>query len=229
MRPSSATSSFPEEYLKPIRDKQVAAETEITNQVKEATAESVANVEREQQMIVQRGIEVEAETKRLVAGIDRDTRTSAPGPKPRSTSSRPSTAPRSPHWTRQSVQTLGEAEPTVTQIRRDRQEQHVSDEDGRLSERRRRVPAVFAGGSAESQDVVRLFQSGPGTFWTNLDGKNPTVVADRHRRARTRYRRTKRRRRNQASDANFAYLRCRHDHQDLKKKVRMVCRGSRRR
>ncbi len=58
---------IPEVYLKPIRDKQVAAETEITAQVKEATAESVAEVEREQQLISQRSLEVEAETKRLVA------------------------------------------------------------------------------------------------------------------------------------------------------------------
>ena len=63
---------IPEEYLQPIRDKQIAAETEITNKAKEATAESDADVEREKEMIAQKSAEVEAETKRLVATIDRD-------------------------------------------------------------------------------------------------------------------------------------------------------------
>src|SRR5487761_1517447 len=60
---------IPEEYLQPIRDKQIAAETEITNKAKEATAESEADVEREKEMIAQKSAEVEAETKRLVPTI----------------------------------------------------------------------------------------------------------------------------------------------------------------
>src|SRR5207253_3488797 len=38
---------IPEDYLKPIRDKQIAAETQVTNKAKEVTAQSVAEVERE--------------------------------------------------------------------------------------------------------------------------------------------------------------------------------------
>src|SRR5581483_8708660 len=34
---------IPEEYLQPIRDKQIAAETELTNKAEEATAESEAD------------------------------------------------------------------------------------------------------------------------------------------------------------------------------------------
>src|SRR5207253_9087644 len=63
---------IPESYLKPIRDKQIAAETELTNRAKEATAQSEAQVENEQRMIEQKVAQVEAETKRMVAGIDRD-------------------------------------------------------------------------------------------------------------------------------------------------------------
>ena len=63
---------IPEVYLKPIRDKQIAAETEITNKAKEITAQTVADVEREQQMIAQRVTEVEANTAKLVAAIDRE-------------------------------------------------------------------------------------------------------------------------------------------------------------
>ncbi len=63
---------IPETYLKPIRDKQIAAETQVTNKAKEATAQSEADVEREQQMIQQKVAEVEAQTKLIVAGIDRE-------------------------------------------------------------------------------------------------------------------------------------------------------------
>lgn len=38
---------IPEAYLKPIRDKQIAAQTELSNQAKQATADALALVERE--------------------------------------------------------------------------------------------------------------------------------------------------------------------------------------
>src|SRR5205807_9070127 len=44
---------IPDPYLKPIRDSKIAQETQETNHVKEATAQSAAEVERAQQMIAQ--------------------------------------------------------------------------------------------------------------------------------------------------------------------------------
>ena len=91
---------IPEAYLKPIRDKQIAAETEITNKAKEVTAESEADVEREQQMIPQRD--------RRSRGRDqahrgrhrsRGREHRPPRPQAKSTSSRPTTRPRSPRST----------------------------------------------------------------------------------------------------------------------------------
>ena len=63
---------IPEAYLGPIRDKQIASETELTNRAKEITAETEAEVEREKQTIQQKVAEVDAETDRLVASIDRE-------------------------------------------------------------------------------------------------------------------------------------------------------------
>ncbi len=108
---------IPEVYLKPIRDKQVAAETQITNQAKEATAESAADVEREQQLVAQRVIEVEAETKKLVANIDREvqnigTRTEAQIDKLKAEFQAQIAALQGQH-----VEALGAAEATVTQLK----------------------------------------------------------------------------------------------------------------
>src|SRR5262249_2807454 len=53
---------IPETYMKEKRDKQIAAETQLTNTVQETTAESDADVKREQQMIERKVKEVEYET-----------------------------------------------------------------------------------------------------------------------------------------------------------------------
>ena len=168
--------AIPDEYLTPIREKQVAAETEITNQVKEATAQSVADVEREEQMVAQRQIEVEAETKRLVAGIDREaqnvaTRTDAQIDKIKAEYDAQIAA-----LTGQKVETLGAADATVTQLT----------ETARSSLYQMKMDVFQGDGDAflrytlaeglSPKMVVRLFQSGPGTFWTNMDGKSLNML-----------------------------------------------------
>jgi len=168
--------TIPEEYLTPIRDKQVAAETEITNQAKEATAESVAEVERQQQMIAQRGIEVEAETKRLVAGIDRDAKNIESGTENAILKLRAEYAAKIAALDAEKVQTLGAAEANVTQMVETARsslyqlKMDVFQNDG---------DAFLRYALAENLNpkiVLRLFQSGPGTFWTNMDGKNLNML-----------------------------------------------------
>src|SRR5262249_1638814 len=61
---------IPEDYLKPIRAKQLASEKELTNKARQATAAARNEVEREEQIVKQKEAEVEAETKRIVAGIN---------------------------------------------------------------------------------------------------------------------------------------------------------------
>ncbi len=168
--------AIPEEYLTPIRDKQVAAETEITNQVKEATAQSVAEVEREQQLIVQRGIEVEAETKRLVAGIDRDTTNTGTRNEAEIGKLKAEYDAKIAALDSQKVQTLGAAAATVTQLT----------ETARSSLYQMKMDVFQNDGDAflrytlaeglNPKMVLRFYQSGPGTFWTNMDGKSLNML-----------------------------------------------------
>src|SRR5207244_3925242 len=107
---------IPEDYLKPIRDKQIAAETQVTNKAKEATAQSVAEVEREEQMIQQRVAEVEAETKRLVAGIDRDVQNLTTLTEAEIEKMKADYAARIAKLGAEQKQVVGEAEATVTKL-----------------------------------------------------------------------------------------------------------------
>src|SRR5262245_30770512 len=68
---------IPDEFLRQKRDRQLAAETRITNEAKEKTAQSDAEVERERRMIDQRVQKVQAETARLVAEIDQQVKNQA--------------------------------------------------------------------------------------------------------------------------------------------------------
>jgi hypothetical protein len=154
----------------------VAAETEITNQVKEATAESIADVERQQQMIAQRGIEVEAETKRLVAGIDRQATNVGTGIEAQIDKLKAEYDARIAALNAQKTETLGAADATVTQLV----------ETARSSLYQMKMDVFQGDGEAflryslaeglNPKMVVRLFQSGPGTFWTNMDGKSLNML-----------------------------------------------------
>ncbi|MBI2827456.1 MAG: hypothetical protein HYX69_22505 [Planctomycetia bacterium] len=162
---------IPETYLKPIREKQIAAETEITNKAKEATAQSEADVEREQRMIPQREAEVQAETKRLVAGIDREVENIGIRTETEIDKMNAEYQAQIASLDAQRTQTLGEAQAQVTRLVETAKsslyqlKMQVFGNDGeaflKYSLAQELNPAM----------VVRLFQSGPGTFWTNMDGK----------------------------------------------------------
>jgi hypothetical protein len=167
---------IPEQYLQPIRDKQIAGETEITNKAKEATAESEAEVEREKEMIQQKSAEVEAETKRLVAAIDREVENIVVGTEAAIEKLKAEYQARIASLDAQKTQTLGEADAEVTRLT----------ETARSSLYRLKMD-VFRQ-NAESflrytlsqklsdKLVLRLFHSGAGTFWTNMDGKGVNLL-----------------------------------------------------
>lgn len=167
---------IPEQYLKPIREKQIAAETQVTNKAKEVTAQGVAEVEREQQTIQQRVAEVEAETKRLVASLERDventlSRTDAEIEKLRS-----DYAARIAALEAENKKVVGEAEAKVTKLK----ETAKSSLYQMKMDIFRDDPNAFLRYSlAEKlnpQVRLRLFHSGPGTFWTNMDGKGTQLL-----------------------------------------------------
>jgi hypothetical protein len=167
---------IPEAYLEPIRAKQIAAETEITNKAKEATAESEAQVERELQMISQRSKEVEAETKRLVAGIDRQAENVVTNTEAELKKLKAQYAAQIAALESEKVRLLGDADSkvkTMTETAKSnlyRLKMAVFENDGNAFLR-------YAMSEQLSPNLVlRLFHSGPGTFWTNMEGKNMSFI-----------------------------------------------------
>jgi hypothetical protein len=167
---------IPETYLKPIRDKQIAGETEITNKAKEITAETEAEVEREQQMIPQRVAEVAANTIRLVAGIDRQAENIATKNENEIEKLQAEYDAKIAALDSLRRQRIGGAEAEVTKITETAKSglyqlkmdvfQHDGDAFLRYSLSEQLNPKM----------VLRLFHSGSGTFWTNLEGKGISLM-----------------------------------------------------
>lgn len=167
---------IPEEYLRPIRDKQIAAETELTNRAKEATAESEAQVERERRMIAQRVAQVEADTRRTVAGIDREIQNIVGRTEAELTKIRADYEAQIATHDSQRIKVLGQAAAQVTQLKEVAKsnlyqlKMDVFQNDGdaflRYSLSQQLNPKM----------ILRLFHSGPGTFWTNLEGKGVNLL-----------------------------------------------------
>jgi len=162
---------IPETYLKPIRDKQIAAETEITNKAKEATAQSEAEVEREEKMIAQRSAEVAAETARMVAGTEREVENIATRTQAEIEKLKAEYGAKIAGLEAQRTQVLGEASAEASKLK-----QTAENELYKLKMEvfQNQGDAFLKASLAESLNpnmVLRLFHSGPGTFWTNLDSK----------------------------------------------------------
>lgn len=163
---------IPENYLKPIRDKQIAAETEITNKAKEATAQSEADVEREQKMIAQRAAEVAAQTLRIVAGIDRDSENIVTRTQAEITKLKADYGAQMATLDSQRIEVEGKAGAEVTRLKETAK--------GNLFPLKMKIfqddnEAFLRYSLAEQLNpklILRLFHSGSGTLWTNMGEKN---------------------------------------------------------
>jgi regulator of protease activity HflC (stomatin/prohibitin superfamily) len=167
---------IPEAYLKPIRDKQVALETELTNKVREATAQSEAEVAQEQEKVNQRVLQVQAETMKLVASIDRD----ATNVEARNLADieklKADYGARIATIDAERTTVLGNAEAEAKKLKETAKSsiyelkmkvfQNDSNAFLRYSLSEQLNPKL----------VLRLFHSGPGTFWTNMDGKGTNLM-----------------------------------------------------
>ena len=141
---------IPDNYMKQVRDKQIATETKLTNKVKEATKKSDSEVNQEEKMIEQKAKEVEYETKKLVAAIDVE-------------------VDNTQKITEAEIEKMqAEYQAKIAQIEADQKrcnqrrgdagdsaegdggEIAVSVEDGRVPGRRRRFPALLVGRAAQS-------------------------------------------------------------------------------
>ena len=167
---------IPEVYLKPIRDKQIAGETELTNKAKEITAQTEADVEREQQMIQQRVREVEAETKRLVASIDRQVENTVTKTQSEVDKLKAEYDAKIATLESRRIQVLGTAKAEVTRLTETarsglyqlKMDVFKNDADAFLR--------YSLSEQLNPKMVIRLFHSGEGTFWTNLEGKGISLL-----------------------------------------------------
>jgi hypothetical protein len=162
---------IPEAYLKPIRDKQVASETELTNQAKQATADSLALVEREKRLVDQRVATVQAETVRMVAAIDREVQNIGTKTHAEVEKMKAEYDAKIATLDADRTRVLGEAQAQVSTLKETAKnglyqlKMDVFGNDGNAYLR------YTLAESLNPKMSLRLMHSGPGTFWTNMDGK----------------------------------------------------------
>lgn len=161
---------IPEEYLKQVRDKQIATQKTLTNKAKEATAKTNAQVEEAKQTVDLEVKKVGAETKRLVAVIDNQVENLTATTQGQLEKMRATNQAEVAKLDSERDRVSGEAEARAKQLK----------ETAKSSLVQMKMDAFRSDGQAYlryslaeklSPDLkLRLFQSGPGTFWTNMEG-----------------------------------------------------------
>ena len=167
---------IPEEYLKPIRDKQIAAETQLTTKAKEVTAETENQVEGEQRKIQQEVAKVEAQTKQLVANVDQEVknvkiRTDAEVEKMKAEyGSKIATLDA------QKTQLLGQTEAEVTKLQETAKSNLYKLKMDVFQNDNSAFLRYTLADELNPDLILRFFHSGTGTFWTNMGDKNMNLM-----------------------------------------------------
>jgi hypothetical protein len=167
---------IPDQYLKPIRDSKIALETQQTNQVKEATAQSAAEVERAQQMIAQEVAKVEAQTKLLVGNIEQEVDNTAVRNAAEIEKMKADYASRIATLNSQRTRVLGEAEANVKKMK---ETAKSSLYQLKMNVYQGDANAFLRAALAEQLNpdmILRFFHSGTGTLWTNMDSKGMNLM-----------------------------------------------------
>jgi hypothetical protein len=132
-------------------------------------------VEREQQMIQQRAVEVEAETKRLVASIDRDVANIGTKTDNQIDKMKAEFDAKIAALMGRRTQLMGGAEAEVTKLTETARSNLFQ---LKMDVFQGNVDAFLRYSLAEQLNpkmVLRLFHSGSGTFWTNLEGNGKGI------------------------------------------------------
>lgn len=167
---------IPDEFLKQKRERQIAAETRVTNEAKEKTAQSDAEVEREKRMITQRVSKVAAETMKIVAEIDQEVKNLEALTESEIEKLKADYMAQIATLDAQRSLVAGEAETQVKKLK----------ETATSGIHRLRLEAFGSDGNAylrytmakelSPQVKLRLFHAGPGTLWTNMGDKNVSLM-----------------------------------------------------
>jgi SPFH domain / Band 7 family len=167
---------IPEQYLKPIRDKQIAAETELTTKAKEVTAETENEVESEQRKIQQQVEQVQALTKQMVANIDQEVKNIKIRTDAEIEKMKAEYGSKIASLDADRTKLLGQTEAEVTKLQ----------ETAKSSLYKLKMDVFQSDNNAflrytlakelNPDLVLRLFHSGAGTFWTNMGDKNLNLM-----------------------------------------------------
>jgi hypothetical protein len=167
---------IPEAFLKQKRDRQLAIEMRLTNKAKQETATSEAAVQRERSMVLQSEIKVAAETAVLVAGIDREAENITSLTEAEVEKLKATYGAKTAQLDAERKKTMGEAEAEVTKLKETAKsslyklKMDVFQNDGNAFMR------YTLADQLNPHLVLRLFHSGPGTFWTNMGDKNTQLL-----------------------------------------------------
>ena len=161
---------IPETYLEQVRDKQLATQKTLTNKAKEATAKTTAQVAEAKQMVELEVKKVEAETKRLVALLDGQVVNLEATTEGNLEQMRAKNQAEVAKLDGERSRLTGEAEAAAQKLK----------ETARSAVAKMKMDVFRGEGQsflryALSEELnpdlkLRLFQSGPGTFWTNMPG-----------------------------------------------------------
>jgi hypothetical protein len=163
---------IPENFLEQKRLERLAVETKLTSEALTMTALSDAEVAEAKQMIEQRKSEVEAETARMVAVIERDTENVKTLTEAEIEKLKAEYGAKIGDLDTQRKQVLGEAEAEATKLRETAKSSLYKmkmDLFGREGEAFLRYSLAQ---QLNPKMQLRLFQSGPGTLWTNMGKKD---------------------------------------------------------
>ncbi len=161
---------IPEDYLKQIRDKQLAVQKTLTNKAKEATAQTNNQVVEAKETVEQEVKKVEAETKRLVAVIDNQVENLKSTTDAELERMRAVNQAQIAILTAQKDKVVGEATAEAKELQETAKSSLFA---MKMSAFKNDSDAYLRYSMAEKLSPtlrLRLFHSGPGTFWTNMDG-----------------------------------------------------------
>lgn len=162
--------NFPPEYLKTIRERQISTQKTETSKAKQATAQTLIQVEEAKQNIEQEVKKVDAETKSMVAVNDGQIENLKQETLGKLEQMRAENLAIVTKLNAQADKVLGEAKAEASEL-----------EETAKSSLFQMKMSAFQNDSAAflkyslAKDLnpelrLRLFQSGPGTFWTNMEG-----------------------------------------------------------
>ncbi|HTU17569.1 MAG TPA: SPFH domain-containing protein [Gemmataceae bacterium] len=163
---------IPDNFLEQKRERQLAAETRLTSEALTETAEENAKVAEAKRTIEQAAKAVQAETERLVAGIDQETKNIVIQVEADIEALKAKYGAQIAELDAERTRLMGEAEAEVKTMT----------ETAKSSIYKKKMSIFQSDSNAylryamaeklNDKMVLRMFHSGPGTFWTNLGNKN---------------------------------------------------------